>query len=163
MIQDMLVKLYDLPDYSALRREMDKLGITIRRPMAAEKSIVMEWTTKRFGDGWASELEVSFSYQPISCFIAIYKDEIVGFSVYDAAYRNFFGPTGVDESMRGKGIGKILLFEALEAMKSQGYAYAIIGGVGPAKFYEKAVGAKLIEGSDPGIYKGLMSYIPIDH
>ena len=159
----MLVKLYDLPDYSALRREMDKLGITIRRPMAAEKSIVMEWTTKRFGDGWASELEVSFSYQPISCFIAIYKDEIVGFSVYDAAYRNFFGPTGVDESMRGKGIGKILLFEALEAMKSQGYAYAIIGGVGPAKFYEKAVGAKLIEGSDPGIYKGLMSYIPIDH
>lgn len=163
MIQDMLVKLYDLPDYTDLRKKMDSLGITIRRPMAAEKSIVIEWTTKRFGDGWASELEVSFSYQPISCFIAIYKEEIVGFSVYDAAYRNFFGPTGVDESMRGKGIGKILLFEALEAMKSQGYAYAIIGGVGPAKFYEKAVGAKLIEGSDPGIYKGIMSYIPVDH
>jgi hypothetical protein len=48
-------------------------------------------------------------------------------------------------------------------MKSQGYAYAIIGGVGPATFYEKAVGAKLIEGSDPGIYKGIMSYIPVDH
>ena len=163
MIQDMLVKLYELPDYTALRKKMDIEGITIRRPMAAEKSIVVEWTNKRFGDGWAGELEVSFSYQPISCFIAIYKEEIVGFSVYDAAYRNFFGPTGVEESMRGKGIGKILLFEALEAMKSQGYAYAIIGGVGPAGFYEKAVGAKLIEGSDPGIYKGIMSYIPVDH
>jgi len=48
-------------------------------------------------------------------------------------------------------------------MKNLGYAYAIIGGVGPASFYEKAVGAKLIEGSDPGIYKGIMSHIPVDH
>ena len=163
MIQDMLVKLYELPDFTSLLELMEQEEITVRRPLAAEKSIVQEWVKKRFGDGWESEVNVSFSYQPVACFVAIKEGKILGFSVYDAAYRNFFGPTGVDESFRGKGIGKVLLLKALEAMKDLGYAYAIIGGVGPAAFYEKVAGAKLIEGSDPGIYKGIMSDIPIDH
>ena len=33
-----------------------------------------------------------------------------------------------------------------------GYVYGIIGGVGPAEFYAKAVGATLIADSSPGIY-----------
>jgi hypothetical protein len=37
-----------------------------------------------------------------------------------------------------------------------GYAHAIIGGVGPAEFYEKAVGAKIIVGSDVSIYENLI-------
>jgi hypothetical protein len=41
-------------------------------------------------------------------------------------------------------------------MKSQGYGYAIIGGVGPAEFYAKTVGAIAIEGSEPGVYRGLL-------
>jgi hypothetical protein len=39
-------------------------------------------------------------------------------------------------------------------MAAEGYAYAIIGGVGPAAFYERAVGAIPIPGSEPGIYRG---------
>ena len=46
-------------------------------------------------------------------------------------------------------------------MKEMGYAYAIIGGVGPAKFYETTFNAKIIEGSDPGIYKGILSDVPV--
>ena len=46
-------------------------------------------------------------------------------------------------------------------MKAQGYAYGIIGGVGPASFYEKAVGAVLIDGSNPGIYQGILSDVPV--
>jgi hypothetical protein len=42
----------------------------------------------------------------------------------------------------------------LQAMRAEGYAYAIIGGVGPAEFYAKTVGAVEIEGSTPGIYRG---------
>ena len=41
-------------------------------------------------------------------------------------------------------------------MRQQGFGYAIIGGVGPAEFYSKAVGAVAIEGSEPGIYRGLL-------
>lgn len=161
-MQDMLVRLYDLPDHTLLMKKLYSEGVSIRRPLAAEKSIVVEWVTKHFGTGWASEAEVSFSYQPITCFIAIQNGQVLGFACYDSCYRNFFGPTGVDEQLRGKGIGKALLMECLFAMKSQGYAYAIIGGVGPAEFYTKAVGAVLIQGSNPGIYQGIMSEVPVD-
>ena len=161
-MQDMLVRLYDLPDHSGTITSLQKDGITIRRALAAEKSIVIDWVTQHFGTGWASETEVSFSYQPVACFIATENAKIVGFGCYDSAYRNFFGPTGVEETLRGKGIGKALLLECLLAMKAQGFAYGIIGGVGPARFYEKAVGAVLIEGSNPGIYEGIMSEIPVD-
>jgi hypothetical protein len=41
-------------------------------------------------------------------------------------------------------------------MLAQGYGYAIIGGVGPAEFYTKIAGATIIEGSSPGIYRGLL-------
>ena len=58
--------------------------------------------------------------------------------------------------MRKNGIGTGLLFACLEDMRQQGYGYAIIGGVGPTAFYSKAVGAVPIEGSEPGIYRGLL-------
>lgn len=160
-MQDMLVRLYDLPDISPLEKMAEAASIMVRPALSAEKSIVVAWVKEKFGDGWASEAEICFSYQPISCFISIHEGKIMGFACYDSAYRNFFGPTGVEESYRGKGIGKLLLLKCLLAMKAQGFAYAIIGGVGPARFYEKAVGAVLIEGSNPGIYRGILSYVPV--
>jgi predicted N-acetyltransferase YhbS len=71
----------------------------------------------------------------------------VGFACHDATCLNFFGPTGVEPKAQQNGIGKALLFACLEDMKHQGFGYAIIGGVGPAEFYSKAVGAVAIEGS----------------
>ncbi len=55
--------------------------------------------------------------------------------------KGFFGPTGVDESARGKGIGHALLLKTLLDMRDQGYGYAIIGGAGPVDFYQRSVGA----------------------
>ncbi len=161
-MRDMLVRLYQLKDHSGLIRKLSDQGIEIRRPLAAEKSVTLEWILAHFGKGWCSEADVSFSYQPIGCFIAIQNEKVIGFACYDACYRNFFGPTGVAEKFRGLGVGKALLFECLQAMRAQGYAYAIIGGVGPAEFYVNACGAELIKGSDPGIYKGILSDIPVD-
>ena len=37
----------------------------------------------------------------------------------------------------------------------------IIGGVGSAKFYSKTFGAEIIKGSNPGIYKGILSHVPV--
>ena len=81
---------------------------------------------------------------------------LVGFACYDATIRGFFGPTGVHEAQRGRGLGKALLFAALHTMWEVGYAYAVIGSAGPTEFYAKAVGATPIEGSTPGIYRGLL-------
>ena len=148
-MKDMLVKLYNLPKNCKELEELSKT-ISFRRPLAAEKSIVNNWVKNEFGDGWESEVDVSFSRKPITTF-----------ATYDAAYLNFLGPMGVKKSNRKKGLGKALLFLALNSMKEMGYAYAIIGGVGPAEFYEKTFDAKIIEGSDPGIYKGILSHVPV--
>ena len=153
---DMLVKLYALPDSRPAFEKAASAGAEIRRALAPEKALVSAWVRERFGEGWANEAEVCFAREPISCFLAIAHDQIVGFSCHDAVCRNFFGPTGVDPKQRKAGIGKALLFACLEAMKAQGYGYAIIGGVGPADYYSKAVGARVIDGSEPGIYRGLL-------
>jgi GNAT superfamily N-acetyltransferase len=153
---DMLVKLYDLPDCTEADRKLEDTGIVVRRAIAPEKHVVMEWVRSTFSAAWASECDAAFSNHPVSCFIAVENGKLIGFSCYDATCRNFFGPMGVSAEARGKGVGRSLLLRCLRAMEAQGYAYAIIGGVGPAEFYEKTVGATLIEGSKPGIYKGIL-------
>jgi predicted N-acetyltransferase YhbS len=153
---DMLVKLYDLPDSRAAFERLRREGMEIRRALAAEKHQVAAWVRENFAEGWASEAEIAFGRQPITCFLAVQHGRIAGFACHDATCRNFFGPTGVEPNARKQGIGTALLFACLEDMRQQGFGYAIIGGVGPADYYRKAVGAIPIEGSEPGVYRGLL-------
>jgi len=156
-MKDMLVRLIGLQDCSekeSVLLEQEK--IVFRRAIAPEKHLVTAWVMAQFGGYWKSEVEVAFSRQPVSVWLAQRRNEILGFACYESTARDFFGPTGTIESERGKGIGKILLIKSLESLREMGYAYAIIGGVGPAEFYEKAVGAKIIEGSDVSIYENLI-------
>ena len=81
-----------------------------------------------------------------------HRADLVGFAAYECTRKDFFGPTGVIESERGRGLGRALLLASLWGLRELGYAYAVIGGVGPAEFYERAVGARLIPDSDPGVY-----------
>src|SRR5256712_2452542 len=120
---DLLVKLYNL---QAPKRPPPD-GITVRRAFAAEKRLVAQWVAKHFGERWASECEISFTRQPVACFVATNELDVFGFATYDATARGFFGPTGVDENARHKGIGRALLMATLQDMASQGYAYGIIG------------------------------------
>jgi hypothetical protein len=152
----MLVRLYDLPGASARVAALHQAGVDVRRAIAPEKHVVVSWVRQQFGEGWASECEVSFARLPISCFRAQRGQDVLGFACYDATAKAFFGPTGVLESERKQGIGTALLLITLHAMAAEGYAYAIIGGAGPADFYAKAVGAVPIAGSTPGIYAGLL-------
>jgi len=153
---DMLVKLYDLPDSRTALERLLQLGITVRRALTPEKHEITAWVRETFSEAWASEAEVAFSRQPVSCFIATHDGRIMGFACHDATCRNFFGPTGVEPKARKNGVGTALLLACLEDMRQQGFGYAIIGGVGPAAYYSKAVGAVPIEGSEPGVYGGLL-------
>lgn len=150
---DMLVKLYELPDLEPSLAAMREQGVVIRHAMPYEISQVTGWVREHFGQGWADECACSFARQPVSCFIALDRGRLCGFGCYEATAPNYFGPTGVQESDRKRGIGKALLLACLHALRAMGYGYAIIGGAGPVDFYAKAVGATVIEGSSPGIYR----------
>ncbi|MGB7567483.1 MAG: GNAT family N-acetyltransferase [Chitinivibrionales bacterium] len=151
-MHDMLVKLYDLDKYLG-RQNGAMPEITIRKPIGPEKHVLVEWVGKKFFKAWASEFDMAMNNRPVTCFIAVQDKEPVGFACYDATARGFFGPTGVISSLRNRGIGTTLLLTALKDMRNNGYGYAIIGGVGPAEYYKKTVGAADIENSAPGIWE----------
>lgn len=154
-MHDMLVRLYTIPSFDDALAACAARGVTIRRALSPERLAVVDWVRTHFASS-AAEVETAFAQVPVSCFIAVRNDAILGFACYDVTCRNYFGPEGVAADERGRGIGRALLLAALHTQRAQGYAYAIIGGVGPSQFYEKAVGAIAIPGSTPGIYAGMM-------
>ena len=118
---DMLVKLYELPDSSAVYKALEEKGIRIIRPMTPNKYKVHDFVVKHFHEGWANEIDTAFTRFPVSCFIAYDTNskEILGFAGYDCTYKAYFGPTGVDEAKRGLGIGKALLLRCMEALRDE--------------------------------------------
>lgn len=153
---DMLVNLLALPPLHPLLARLEAEGIHITRPVAPDKHRVLAWIRENSNASAASECDVCFSHTPHSCFVALQDSRILGYACYDAIAPDFFGPTRVLDACQGRGIGKALLLKCLHSMREAGYVYAIIGGIGPAAFYEKTVGATLIPHSTPGIYRFFM-------
>jgi predicted N-acetyltransferase YhbS len=156
---DLLVNLYSRR-LAALGDRVAGVDATIRVALPPEQHIIKRWVGEHFSEYWVSEVTAAMAHQPPGCLIAVIGGELVGFACYDATARGFFGPTGVAEAQRGKKIGLALLYHTLAAMKAQGYAYAVIGAVGPGDFYAKAVGAVPIAADKEDIYQGLLRVRP---
>ena len=137
---DYIVNLYEL--------DLDNVeclsGLKIVRSLSPNSDRVLEFIKNNFSEGWVSEAKSAVYKTNPTCMIAIDDGEIVGFACYDATAKGFFGPTGVNETYRGKKVGRDLLLKTLQAMKYDGYGYAIIGWAGEhaIKFYEKNANAK---------------------
>lgn len=153
-MSDLLVKLYELEEVDF--GDLEKKGIVLKRAIAPEKKVITQWVEKNFSLSWSSECDVALSKVPSTCFIAIKKNKILGFSCYDATAKGFFGPIGVLRKYRKYGIGRALLLKTLDQMRKDGYAYAIIGWAGPIDFFKKTVNAILIPDSEPGIYANMV-------
>jgi len=128
----------------------------LRRAQPFELSPVRRFVSENFAPSWADEISVGFARQPVSVYVATIDRELAGFAAYECTRRAFFGPTGVLQSARGKGIGKALLLACLWSLREMGYVYAIIGAAGPVRFYQKTVGAIIIPDSEPGIYTDML-------
>lgn len=158
-MHDMLVRLYELPSLQDALAGAAARGVSIRRALSPERPLVTDWVRTHF-PAFAAEADIACCRLPIACFIAVRDQQIRGFACYDATAPNFFGPEAVAEKERGRGLGRALLLAALHAQREQGYAYAIVGGVGPAEFYARCVGAVPIADSSPGIYGGMLRRKP---
>jgi GNAT superfamily N-acetyltransferase len=150
-VPDLLVNLLKLPP-----PEPASETFVVRRAQPFDLSIVRRFVAENFAATWADEISVGFTRQPVSVFVAISDHELAGFAAYECTRRGFFGPMGVVDRVRGKGVGKALLLASLWALREMGYVYAIIGAAGPVHFYQKTVGAIVIPDSEPGIYMGTL-------
>src|SRR3954465_1468478 len=140
----MLVNLLRLPPVDEALEELRAAGVIVRRAQPWELTRGRGFIRDNFTRAWADEIAGGLVRQPSTVFVALREGKLVGFAAYECTRKDFFGPTGVIEEERGRGLGRALLLASLWGMRELGYAYAVIGGVGPAEFYERAVGARLI-------------------
>ena len=166
---DLLVRLFDLPKLDPLIELLKADGIIIRRPHPAETGEITSWVEQHFHAKWADECRAALQHRPPTCFIAtqiqpianpdddpynLPPEKLLGVACYDIVARGMFGPEAVHPDYRGRQIGKAMLLAALHEMAAVGYAYAVIAWAGPVAFYQKTVGATIIENSEPGIFRG---------
>lgn len=72
--------------------------------------------------------------------LALEGEEVVGYCQYNyCGLAERVGPFGVSETMRGKGVGQVLVAHLLESMAEQGYKFAHFCSTGQrqVKFYQK--------------------------
>lgn len=124
------------------------LEFQISPVQAEDEKELLLWVEEHFGGSWSKTLLNAF--QSSEEFIPIIKAEekggLIGFAAFDV-YKNkkgIYGPMGVLPTTRNNGVGKGLLYHALQSMKEKGYMYAVLKEAGPIEFYEKKCNAKLI-------------------
>lgn len=152
-MKDMLVHLYNL-DFNM---KMPAKDVIIVRALSPNSDKIITFVENNFSKGWAAEVKAALYKSQPTCFVALHENKIVGFAAYDATAKGYFGPIGVDQTLRGKNIGKALILHTLEAMYHDGYGYAIIGGAGEGvlDFYRKTVDAIVIE-KEGNVYNRLI-------
>lgn len=158
-MSDMLVNLYDLKD-NTYEKSLNLQSIIVKKALIPDKTKILEFIKTNFSERWANECEYALFNNPISCYIAVYQKEVIGFACYDATAKGFFGPIGVKQDFRGKGVGKVLLNKCLISMKEIGYGYAIIGWAAEdaIDFYKRETNAIIIDNSETNksVYKNLI-------
>ncbi|HVR43612.1 MAG TPA: GNAT family N-acetyltransferase [Thermoanaerobaculia bacterium] len=120
-------------------------GRGISRASAVESDDIAAFITARFGALWAFEAARAMRNDPPTVFVARGRSgEIGGFAAYEAVNvgLGFFGPMGVAESLRGRGLGRRLLLASLRDLRRMGHARAVISWTANAAFYTSVCGAR---------------------
>ncbi|WP_320017694.1 GNAT family N-acetyltransferase [Labilibaculum manganireducens] len=116
--------------------------IEVCRATAEDKDELMDFVAEEW-KLWQYELEMACKSNPIAIHIAKLNGKIKAFSAHSANNKGlpWFGPMGTHPDLRGKGMGKVLLYRCLEDLKNLGFGTAIIPWVGPIDFYSHHAGA----------------------
>lgn len=111
----------DVRDVEAARRAEGYHVEKLTLPYVAE---VIDFNDREFDPDWTRSIrEALKTGVPMSNILVVLRDEkVVGFCIYGAydGINERFGPFGVAESLRGTGLGKVLLYRCLEQMRQEG-------------------------------------------
>jgi GNAT superfamily N-acetyltransferase len=118
-------------------------GITIRRLAQHDRAMMDAYMQAYWSTVWHQEVMLSFKRTPIPCHIALQEGRVVGFAATDLARPGWFGPTGTNEDLRGKGIGGVLLKRCLADWQRAGRKYGEIAWIGPLYFYVTSCDARV--------------------
>lgn len=108
-----------------LKRDLEQSGFTFARLSPRYVRSLIEFNERVFYPDWARAMRDTVARRVPwdRTLICLQNDEVCGFSQF-GAYDHVpdrFGPFGVDEKLRGKGIGKVLLYMTLRALVEKGF------------------------------------------
>lgn len=134
-------------DYRTQEQEHRLASVDLRceRATEADEAALQCFFAEQFGEGWHAEALLAMRCDPPGLHLAWKGDRIVGFAAHSAMNAEWgnFGPMGVCESVRKKGVGRILLYRCMQDLKAAGHASAVIPWIGPHRFYSDALGARI--------------------
>ncbi|MBO9605609.1 MAG: GNAT family N-acetyltransferase [Paenibacillaceae bacterium] len=115
---------YEVPeDVKALKAQREAEGYTFRRAEDSDLYEAIQFANNVFNADWGRAIrEGVLQGLPLSqILIARDNGKLVGFCLHGGyeGIRERFGPFGVDPGQQGKGLGKILLYECLAAMRAE--------------------------------------------
>lgn len=116
--------------------------ISVERVSELDESLERFLSTE-FGPAIAWEIGHGLVSDPAVVRIARSRDTILGFTACEInnAGLGTFGPQGVAEAHRGRGIGTLLLRHSLADLRELGFTHARIPWVSSTDYYEKTCGA----------------------
>ncbi|HEX8153475.1 MAG TPA: GNAT family N-acetyltransferase [Thermoanaerobaculia bacterium] len=106
---------------------------------ARHRDDVLAFVEREFGRIWRFE-----AASALRLFSIDHDGELAGFAAIEANNRGLgtFGPTGVAKHLRGRGLGRELLLQALAGLAELGYRRAVIPWTDALEFYRKSCGAE---------------------
>jgi mycothiol synthase len=111
-------------DVAKLRAERVADGYAFGRPTPGDVLDVINFAAAEFAPDWGEAIRhYVLAGRSLDDILVIRRDSrVVAFCMYGAyrGIRERFGPFGVDSSLRGTGLGKVLLYDCLAQMVSDG-------------------------------------------
>jgi GNAT superfamily N-acetyltransferase len=138
-------ELYDLawPDEArAAEARLRAEGIEVGYFDPARTFALVEYFQAEFPD-WVDFFvrKLDAGHAPDEIVLATHGDSVVGYCQHLDA--DHVGPFGVAAAYRGRGIGTVMLYRLLDAMRQKGYRFAWFGETGRARPYYERAGFRL--------------------
>ena len=142
-----LGRLCPAGEVRALIKQREAEGYTFKTAASSDLVELIRFANEKFNPDWGRAIrEGILQGLPLSrIFVARHRNRLVGFCLH-GGYEGIperFGPFGVDEEQRGKGLGKILLHLCLSSMRAEGLHGAWFlwtGETSPAGHLYRSVG-----------------------
>lgn len=117
-------------------------GVDIVRARREDRDALRQYLESRYRPSVWREVSTAFAADPITVFMVRRGGEILGYAAYEVSQcSGVFGPTAVNLDLRGRGLGKRLLWACLRDWRLRPMKRVEIGWIGPAEFYRRHCGA----------------------
>ncbi len=104
---------------------------------------LLSFLETEFPGDWAAVIRDRLRHHcdPKDIVIARKGDEVLGYCQVDGEH---FGPFGVHSSLRGKGVGTVLIIKAMQYAKQKGIRHLWLAWTGAVDFYSRKAGFRVI-------------------